>query len=179
MCLRMHPDLDMRPDPKRMVEWLLEKIGVVNGTKRLDGPVTALQSSIIQTAPGRGRLSKVKKRSGEKPTGTSWRAIKVHSEEGSPVFEMRLKSESWVLPSFKRTMTLGEIHDGLQKVLSAIGSMDDYFSQCDYQEVYSQNDENWDGEPVDCDFEGAAWSLKDDCTQEDLWLPMEDKGSEE
>ncbi|CZT19300.1 uncharacterized protein RCC_05148 [Ramularia collo-cygni] len=125
MCLRLHTDMKQRRSPKDLFEWLLESIVVVNGRVVLVGPADSL--GIARALLGVSRLFS----RGSHATGSrhydavhgseaSWRRMKAHCEESDLKFDMATESDQIMLPSFTRDMTLGEVHDGLQRLIAAL-----------------------------------------------------------
>lgn len=114
--------------PRHAVDWLLDVVGVVSegGGERISN---ALSIRVYSPEVGLPEATTTAVQDREprefraygKTAEASWRNIKAHCLEGDSVIELRgLSWEGWVTlrsVSPEENLTLGQVHDGLQRVM--------------------------------------------------------------
>lgn len=179
MYLKPSRVLEWRSDRYFMANWLLKQITISDGVFELRGRATGLQikhkSEYEKSSDPEGLLiadyPHVEPAFDGPGPDESWRKIKLHCVEKSNLIDFSFiwpnssalqRRHSIVLGSFhsNQEMTLGKVHDGLQRLLRFMIEHD-YWQ---YGEIAAQ--ERWEPKVRDSFLSG----LKKECARDDLWV---------
>lgn len=177
MCLRIHPEWEQSQDPQHMVNWLVNSVGITDvhdkGTRIVDGGIglsnlfESLSVDTLLSDPLRmlaiDSLQKVRPQDEYfgRPEA-SWRNMTARCVGDDVSFQ--IETQGWHrqthLRRFTRNMTLGEVHDGLQKLIPAMVSYEKSLFEMLSHWAMTAEDPFWKAEQI----------FKDEYSREDLWL---------